>query len=392
MRSLQTQGRSASSISTPLWIEIMSSTFSPHPLSTEISCNLPTYPPIPFSRVLRRFKMASEPATLKPAQTAQRLVEYAVRKHNDRYETCFLKAFAAGVMLSFGNILLQIVSGGSTSLNESNPGIVKILGASVFPFGLIMITLLHQELLTSNMLASDTIWTTVSSRCLPARQYFSMAVLKRAVPFWGLCLNWFIVFFGNLAGSLFVAAILVRYSGILSDPPYHDNVQAFVIRKAADPQWHQIFLRGIGCNWLVSIAMWQAAAANDTLSKVGLALFSRLISSYKDMPIVPQIVAVWLPIMTFVACSFDHVVANMFSIPLGIMFGADITPAEYIRKSLFAAFFGNIIGALFFGMPATYVYLSDYGAGGYKNAENGEASGSRGSSDTEVKHDGLLKA
>lgn len=331
----------------------MSSTFSPHPLSTEISCNLPTYPPIPFSRVLRRFKMASEPATLKPAQTAQRLVEYAVRKHNDRYETCFLKAFAAGVMLSFGNILLQIVSGGSTSLNESNPGIVKILGASVFPFGLIMITLLHQELLTSNML------------------YFSMAVLKRAVPFWGLCLNWFIVFFGNLAGSLFVAAILVRYSGILSDPPYHDNVQAFVIRKAADPQWHQIFLRGIGCNWLVSIAMWQAAAANDTLSKI---------------------VAVWLPIMTFVACSFDHVVANMFSIPLGIMFGADITPAEYIRKSLFAAFFGNIIGALFFGMPATYVYLSDYGAGGYKNAENGEASGSRGSSDTEVKHDGLLKA
>ncbi|KAJ3570268.1 hypothetical protein NP233_g4517 [Leucocoprinus birnbaumii] len=241
-------------------------------------------------------KMDTEPATLKPAQTAQRLVEYAINKHRDRYESCFLKAFAAGVMLSFGNILLQVVSGG--------------------------ITLLHQELLTSNML------------------YFSMAVAKRAVPFWGLCLNWFIVYFGNLAGSLFTAAILVRYSGILSEPPYHDGVQAFVIKKAADPQWHEIFLRGIGCNWLVSIAMWQAAAASDTLSKI---------------------VGVWLPIM--------------------------ITPAEYISKSMFASLFGNIIGALFIGMPATYMYLSDYGAGGYRNAENGEASGSRGSSPIEIKED-----
>ena len=101
----------------------------------------------------------------------------------------------------------------------------------------------------------------------------------------------------------------------------------------------------------------------------------------------------------------------MYSVPLGIMFGADVsqpyfifiistwhagisclqlTPAQYIRKwttsffwdlreadsgirSLLASFFGNIVGALFVALPATYMYLSDLGAGGYGKAENGEA-------------------
>lgn len=291
--------------------------------------------------------MDTQPATLKPAQTAQLMVDIAVGKHRDRYESVFYKAFAAGVMLSFGGLLSQIISGGSVSLNQSNPGIVKILGGAVFPVGLIMITLQNQELLTSNML------------------YFPMAVLKRAVPFWGLCVNWIIVFFGNLVGSLFFAAILVRYTGIVSTAPYHDYIQTFAIHKAGDPQWHQIFLRGIACNWLVSVAVWQAAAARETISKI---------------------VAVWIPIFIFVACSYDHVIANMYSVPLGIMFGANLTIANYIRKSLFAALFGNIVGALFIALPATYMYLSDYGAGGYRKAEDGEASRSAGSSTTETKH------
>ncbi|KIK67328.1 hypothetical protein GYMLUDRAFT_37421 [Collybiopsis luxurians FD-317 M1] len=271
--------------------------------------------------------------TLKPASVAVAIVENTVIKHNTPYLVIFVKAFLAGVMLSFGGLLSEVISGGATGLTSSNPGIVKILGGFVFPVGLVMIVLNGYELLTSNMM------------------YFPMAVLARAIPWWSLPVNWIIVTFGNLVGSLFFGAILVRYTGIVSTAPYDAYIVEFALKKAAEPEWHQIFLRGIGCNWLVSIAVWQAAGARDTISKI---------------------FAIWIPIWIFVSCSYDHVVANMFSVPLGIMFGADLTAAEYIRKSLIASYIGNIVGALFVGLPAVYFYLRDYNIGGLRDIETGQ--------------------
>ncbi|KAH9962083.1 putative formate/nitrite transporter [Lactifluus volemus] len=275
------------------------------------------------------------PSTLKPAEVAVAMVQSAVRKHNTRIDMIFFKGFLAGAMLSFGGLLSAILQGGSPSLTSSNPGIVKILGGFVFPVGLAMIVLQGQELVTSNMMV------------------FPIGVLKRAVPWWSLPLNWLVVTFGNLTGSLFFAAILVKYSGIISTAPYNEFV------KAVTPKWYQIFLRGIGCNWLVCIAVWQAEGARDTVSKI---------------------YALWIPIwarpstFVFVACGFDHVVANMFFIPLGIMFHAKLTTAEYIRKSFIAAFLGNVVGALIVALPAVYFYLWDYNAGGLVQAEEGDGS------------------
>jgi len=265
------------------------------------------------------------------------MVESAVRKHNTRIDMIFFKAFLAGAMLSFGGLLAEVLQGGSPGLTASNPGIVKVLAGFIFPVGLVMIVLQGQELLTSNMMV------------------FTMGVLKRAVPWWSLPLNWLVVTFGNLTGSLFFAAILVKYTGIISTPPYNQFAASFAVKKAVTPLWYQIFLRGIGCNWLVCIAVWQAEGARDTVSKI---------------------YALWIPIWIFVACGFDHVVANMFFIPLGILFHANLTTAEYIRKSFIASYLGNIVGALLVALPAVYFYLSDYNAGGLVEAEAGEVSGS----------------
>jgi len=254
-------------------------------------------------------------------------------KHKTRPDKVFFKAVLAGVMLSFGGLLNVIITGGSPGLTASNPGIVKILGGFVFPVGLVMIVLMGLELLTSNMMV------------------FPMAVYKRAIPWWSLPLNWLVVTFGNLVGSLFFAAVIVKYSGVISTAPYDTYVQSFALTKAAHPQWHQIFLRGIGCNWLVSIAVWQAVGAKETFSKV---------------------IAIWLPIWLFVACSFDHVVANMFFVPLGILFHADLTVAAYIRKSFIAAYLGNIVGALFVALPAIYFYLSDSSGDTLRGVEQGQ--------------------
>jgi len=279
-------------------------------------------------------------STLKPAEVAVNFLRAGIAKHNDRPISIFFKAVLAGIMLSFGGLLSEVISGGSPGLTTSNPGIVKILGGFVFPVGLVMIVLQGHELLTSNMMI------------------FPMALIKRVIPWWSLPLNFLIVTFGNLVGSLFFGAILVKYSGVLSAEPYASYVTSFAVKKAVEPEWHQIFLRGIGCNWLVCIAVWQAAGSKETVSKI---------------------YAIWLPIWLFVACSFDHVVANMFSVPLGIMFGADLTVAEYIRKSLIASYLGNIVGALLVALPATYFYLWDYDVDGLRSAEAGVVDGRDGS-------------
>ncbi|THU97265.1 putative formate/nitrite transporter [Dendrothele bispora CBS 962.96] len=272
-------------------------------------------------------------STLKPDQVTVLLIEHAVTKHTTRYDKVFFKAVLAGLMLSFGGIMNVSINAGSTDLNQGNPALVKILGGFVFPTGFVLIVMLGLELLTSNMMV------------------FPIAVAKRAIPWWSLPLNWLIVTFGNLAGSLFSAAILVHYSGIFSAEPFMSGVISYAEKKAVDPQWHQIFLRGIGCNILVCIAVWLAAGAKETVSKL---------------------IAIWIPIWVFVAASFDHVIANMFYIPLGIMFGADLSAAGYIQKSLIATYLGNIVGAAIVWIPAVYFYLGDYSADGLRDAEQGK--------------------
>ncbi|KAI0915682.1 hypothetical protein AcV5_003536 [Taiwanofungus camphoratus] len=132
------------------------------------------------------------PSTLKPAQVAVAMVESGVLKHRTRADLVFFKAVLAGVMLSYGGLLSEIVGGGSAGINATNPGLVKLLSGAVFPVGLVMIVLQGHELLTSNMMI------------------FPMAIIKGAVPWWGLPWNWLIVTFGNLCGSLFFATVLTK--------------------------------------------------------------------------------------------------------------------------------------------------------------------------------------
>lgn len=287
--------------------------------------------------------MNANPATrgsYTPEEVSIIMVESAVAKHKSRYEVVFGKAVTAGLLLSFGNLLSQIM-GASPSLSMNNPGLLKVLSGFVFPMGIVMIVLTGSELLTSNMLV------------------FPMAVMKRRVPFWSLCLNWFIVFWGNMAGSLFFAAVLTKYTDVVGAAPYKESIQQAAIHKAITPNWLQIFLRGIGCNYLVAIAIWQGATAKEVVSKI---------------------VGIWFPIWIFVTCSFDHVVANMFLVPLGALLEAPgVTAAAYIKKSLFAAFFGNIVGAALVGIPFTYFfYWQDRGVKPLIDAEAGEVIGQRG--------------
>ncbi|CAE6359262.1 unnamed protein product [Rhizoctonia solani] len=300
-------------------------------------------------------------ATLTPVQTAQKMFDAALARNKQRADIIFFKAFIAGVFLSFGGLLHVIVSGGSAGLTSANPGLVKLLGGLVFPIGLVMIVLQGQELLTSNMMTVP------------------MLLVKRAAPWWSLPMNWLLVLFGNLTGSLFFAGVLLPAFFLRSHTQPMCAVSCCKLaslivslvslmliistqssHKAMDPHWHQIFLRGIGCNWLVCIAVWQAMAATDVISKI---------------------VAIFIPIFTFVAAGFDHVPAYLtciyrFFIPLGIMMGANMTVADYVKKSLIASFLGNVVGALLVALPFMYFFNPQFERESRDLEEQGSSSGS----------------
>jgi formate/nitrite transporter FocA (FNT family) len=91
--------------------------------------------------------------------------------------------------------------------------------------------------------------------------------------------------------------------------------------------WHQIFLRAIGANWLVCLACYLGMSGRDYVSKV---------------------VGIWWPTFAFVSLGFDHVVANMFFIPMGIWQDTPkLTVGLYIWKGIIPALIGNIIGGEF---------------------------------------------
>ncbi|OCB89743.1 hypothetical protein A7U60_g3091 [Sanghuangporus baumii] len=284
----------------------------------------------------------STPSTLPPRDVAIAMIEHGVAKHQTRYDKVFFKAVLAGAFLSTGGLLLEIIEGGD------NPGLVKILGGGVFPVGLVIlilrflnrIVLTGQELLTSNMMV------------------FPMAWMKGAIPWWSTFVNWIID------------------TGVISTAPYEQFVMDFAIfveRKPGPRSGIRSSCEGshvIGWSALLSGKLQGLGRPFQRLLRFGFPFGSSL---HADM-IMSSVCQ--LIVHTGIKVSQDDL-ANMFLVPVGILFGAPLTVAQYIRKSLIAAFLGNVVGALCVAVPAVYFYLSDYDyrldSRQLRNVEEGEA-------------------
>jgi hypothetical protein len=128
--------------------------------------------------------------------------------------------------------------------------------------------------------------------------------------------------------------------GTFSSGAFKTEAITLATAKVVTPAWHQIFLRGILANWLVTMAVFLSISSREIISKI---------------------VAIWFPTMAFTALGADHVIANMFYIPLGIFSGApQLSVGLYIWKSMIPAGLGNIVGGgLFVGVLYWYLYLTD---------------------------------
>jgi formate/nitrite transporter len=229
----------------------------------------------------------------------------------------------AGAYIAFGAQLAETAAAGTWATNF--PGLQKLIFGGVFPVGLMLVVIAGSELFTGNC-------------AIPV-----ISCMSGKAKITGLLKNWFFVYIGNFIGALIVAYLLGHLSGLFASSPWHEYAGTIASKKCS-LSWDDAFLRGIGCNWLVCLAVWMAISSDSIIGKVW---------------------AIWWPIMAFVAMGFEHSVANMFFIPLGIFehatyasTGLGVTWMDFIGKNLVPVTLGNIVGAAIFVSGAYwFVYL-----------------------------------
>jgi formate/nitrite transporter len=214
----------------------------------------------------------------------------------------------AGVFIGFGALFYLLAMTGADDLS----GAARLLGGIAFSLGLILVVVGGAELFTGNTLIVMA-WA--------GRQVSTRALLR----------NWGIVWIANFVGALLLVAAVVA-AGTL------DLMDGEVGRRAARVTEAKLaltplaaFARAILCNALVCLAIWLTFAAENATGKI---------------------LAILWPITAFVALGFEHSVANMFLLPLGLAAGAEGTAAE-IAANLAIVTLGNIVGGAG-GVAATY--------------------------------------
>jgi formate/nitrite transporter len=226
-----------------------------------------------------------------------------------------VSAFLAGAYIAFGGLVAIMVSSG---LDPKTWGTLPTLfTGAVFALGLILVVIAGADLLTGNM------------------ALVPLAVMRRQASGGALGLNITLVLIGNLLGSLFVAYFLAVKSGVLTSELPLARLTTIATGKAVTETDWQIFLRAIGCNWLVCLSVWMALGAEDIAGKV---------------------LAIFFPILAFVAIGFDHVVANMFFLPAAIFAHVPGIGWGDVLKNWVFAFLGNFVGAGVF-VAGFYFYL-----------------------------------
>jgi formate/nitrite transporter len=263
----------------------------------------------------------------KPVEIIQLAGDAGKYKGNLTPDNYLVRAFMAGLLIAVGAALATVCSTGTTV-----PGLKSLIAGSVFPVGLIAIVITGMSLFTGDTML------------------IPMAVFQKKST-WNKVLNaWFWVYVGNFIGSLFWAYLMYYgpfcKGGGLELTPFGQN--AITIAEAKVLPYMAVghaglwsaFMKGIGCNLLVNLAILLALSSKNMVGKF---------------------FGIWFPIMAFVASGFEHCVANMYFIPAGIFLGADVTWGQFIYWNLIPVTIGNIVGGfIFIGAFYWYSFKKEY--------------------------------
>jgi len=271
---------------------------------------------------------------LIPAAMAAKAEQVGTMKAKLDALSTFMLAVLAGAFIALGAVFATTVTAGSAGTLSF--GVSKLLGGLVFCLGLILVVVAGAELFTGNNL-------------------IVMAWASRLITTRELLRNWLIVYAGNFAGA-FGTALLVYLSGQYLNGGGLVGQNALGIAAAkVNLGFLQAVVLGILCNALVCLAVWLTLSARTTTDRILATIF---------------------PITAFVAAGFEHSVANMYFVPMGLLIkngaGAgfwsaigqtasaypDLNWGSFLLDNLLPVTLGNIIGgAVFVGAVYWIIYL-----------------------------------
>ena len=259
-------------------------------------------------------------------QIADINIDSGINKANLPILKMILLGIMAGAFIALGGDASNVASFGI-----ENTGLQRVVAGCLFPVGLMMVVFSGSELFTGN--------------CL-----MIMGVLDKKVKASKILINLFVVFFSNLLGALTVD-FLIFYSGQLdigSGAVGAYAIKIAVAKTTISPL--KAFTSGILCNIFVCMAILMSSIAKEVVGKV---------------------FAIFFPIFAFVVCGFEHSIANMFYIPMGILsatnpqytqvandlYGITLQQSNNLLSlkgidSIIYVTLGNIVGGmLFVGIP-----------------------------------------
>ncbi len=280
---------------------------------------------------------------LPPAEMAAKAEAVGVKKAAMPFFTMAVLAVLAGAFIGLGAMFCTTVlaglGGSATATPPVSPvpyGVQRLLAGAVFSLGLILVVVGGAELFTGNNL-------------------IVIAWASRKVSTAALLRNWVIVYLGNFVGSVVTAAIVflgLQYT-------FGGNAVGTTALNIAISKTGLTFLQavalGIMCNALVCLAVWMSFGARSTADKI---------------------LAIVFPISAFVAAGFEHSVANMYFIPMGLFIkdfdpafvekvgltakAANLTWGTFLWNNLVPVTIGNIIGgALMVAAVYWFIYLRE---------------------------------
>ena len=248
---------------------------------------------------------------LEPSEFVVKMVDSGESKVYMSTKDTLIRAFMAGAILALATVfaITVAVQTGST-----------LIGAMLFPVGFVMLYLMGFDLLTG-------VFVLVPLALLDKRDGVT---LNQVLRIWGL------VFIGNFLGAIVVALMIsfILTYGYSIDPGIVGDKIASIgesrtlgYKEHGVSGWLTIFVRGMLCNWMVSMGV------------VG-AMISTTVSG--------KTIAMWMPVMLFFYMGFEHSVVNMFLFPFSMIMGGDFTIVDYLIWNEIPTVLGNLIGGLTF--------------------------------------------